>query len=217
MRRIENLVSYPKRITVLSVALVLLLGLFGGVVGAGDTSTSDSVAIWFQVLPEVQVVSYAALELRHDHSGIEAVLLSNDEVAYTAELTGEDGRSEFTGVAPGDYTLVLNMDGFLRTVVMEVPVGDDAVTQVGTESEPVPLLAGDLNLDDTIRLADLNLVRAHWQEAVEGDKAHYDLSGDGRVGLMDLTYLRENYGKNTEDNATYIYNAFSANDPLESD
>ena len=207
MRRIKNLVSYPKRITVLSVALVLLLGLFGGVVGAGDTSTSDSVAIWFQVLPEVQVVSYAALELRHDHSGIEAVLLSNDEVAYTAELTGEDGRSEFTGVAPGDYTLVLNMDGFLRTVVMEVPVGDDAVTQVGTESEPVPLLGGDLNHNSRIGLVDLAMLRDKYGQYVEGhgDWAHYDLNDNGRIGIVDLAILRGNYGKNTGDHATYRY------------
>jgi len=195
------------RAAVLSLAFLLIFGFSGGAAEQGETASTDTVEIWFEVLAPIDVVVYAALETRTDHSGIEAHLLKDDEVEYSAEPTGSDGRVEFAGVIAGEYTLSLNAAGFLATAVLDVPVIQGAQSQVGTEVQPVLLVAGDLNHNDRIGLMDLTLLRQRYDQEVEGheDWAHYDLNQSGRVGLMDLTILRQNYDKNTDDDATYNY------------
>ena len=54
-----------------------------------------------------------------------------------------------------------------------------------------PTLPGDLNGDDLVDAADLDLVRAHWGQAVTpGDTFSGDANGDGAVNSADLDLVR---------------------------
>ena len=61
--------------------------------------------------------------------------------------------------------------------------------------EAVEFLPGDLNLDQAVNFADLDLVRANWNRDVfPGSLIDGDPSGDGYVGSADLDIVRGNWG-----------------------
>ena len=170
----------------------------GGVIEVEMDDDKAAVAHFTQMY----VATYASLETRADHSGIEAVLSSNENTYY-AELTGPDGRSVFTGVEPGEYTLILNIDRFLKTEVKGVTVDETAI-QVGTEDTPVVLLIGDIVGNNTINIFDLIQMTDYWGQEV-GPEQSADLNEDGHVNLWDLIILTENWGATTAKDATYEY------------
>jgi hypothetical protein len=97
---------------------------------------------------------YAALELREDHGGISSTLQNGS--AYEA-TTGSDGSATFETVRPGEYSLTLEADGYLKAVVEGVVVTFGEENQVGTADVPVKLYAGDVNGDGKINIVDISL------------------------------------------------------------
>ena len=62
-----------------------------------------------------------------------------------------------------------------------------------------PTVPGDLNVDDVVNSADLDLIRAHWLESVTpGDTFSGDANGDGTVNSADLDFVRVNWSPATQ-------------------
>jgi hypothetical protein len=70
-----------------------------------------------------------------------------------------------------------------------------AILEAGPEP---PSLAGDLDGDGFVGIADLNIVLSHWNQTVPvGDKSQGDPSCDGYVGISDLNIVLGNWNAGT--------------------
>ncbi len=113
-------------------------------------------------------------------------------VTIEDELLGDD--FEFVDVFPGDaWEVHVNADGFLRAVMKDVEV-DWTLNEV-TDVELFTLLAGDINDDGHINVIDLWLIAQKYNQ--EGEFTE-DLTGDGKVGLLDLRMAARNLGASVE-------------------
>ncbi|NLL20729.1 MAG: hypothetical protein GX263_03200 [Firmicutes bacterium] len=144
---------------------------------------------------------YAALELREDYGGISSTLQNGS--AYEA-TTGSDGSATFEMVRPGEYSLILEADGYLKAAVGGVVVSFDEENQVGTAGTPVKLYAGDVNGDGKINIVDISLAANKYGQTGDPGWVIEDLNLDGEVDISDLTAIARNYDMTTAD-TTYNY------------
>ncbi|MFN8499828.1 MAG: kelch repeat-containing protein [Anaerolineae bacterium] len=131
--------------------------------------------------PSVFVAGVVRLQAQTDYSGTSILL---DGAPYTLTnpagefaLAVEGGRAHvLTARHPGYLSRQISFEAFSR------PVGIPSTT----------LLAGDVNDDDVIDLADLLIVSTAYGTEPPSD-GRADLNGDGRVDLADLLILAQNY------------------------
>jgi len=80
-----------------------------------------------------------------------------------------------------------------RSVMVDLTQYRDLIISMTPPPEPIP---GDLNHDDYVGQADLDIVLQYWGQSVEpGHQA--DPSGDGYVGQADLDIVLDNWGEGT--------------------
>ena len=159
----------------------------------------DSPVVKYYEGSEVNI--YAALELREDHGGITSTLQNGSSYEAT---TGSDGSATFEAVRPGEYSLSLEADGYLKAVVEGVVVTFDGENQVGTADVPVKLYVGDVNGDGKINIIDISLAANKFGQTGAPGWVIEDLNLDGKVDISDLTAIARNYDMTTAD-TTYNY------------
>ncbi|MBI5668006.1 MAG: right-handed parallel beta-helix repeat-containing protein [Chloroflexi bacterium] len=120
--------------------------------------------------------------------GIIVQLLTNDQVV-SEQVTSETGSYNFTNVAPGQYVLK-------ASAPQHLPLGR-AVMVDGTGTtinlNPMMLLAGDLDSNTAIDLADASLISANF--GLEGTLfPPADLNRDSLINIFDLVLVGMNYG-----------------------
>jgi hypothetical protein len=107
----------------------------------------------------------------------------------TCATTAANGDYLFTNLATGDYLAAASHPGYLRS--------QRAFTLVtGTQTLPdVTLLAGDINRDDRIELADAELVALAWNTtpASPNWNAAADLTADGQINVLDMVAVQYNW------------------------
>lgn len=159
----------------------------------------DSPVVKYYEGSEVNI--YAALELREDHGGITSILQNGSVYVATTE---SDGSATFEAVRPGEYSLTLEADGYLKAVVEGVVVTFDGENQVGTADVPVELYAGDVNGDGNINIIDISLAANKFGQTGAPGWVIEDLNLDGKVDISDLAAIARNYDMTTAD-TTYNY------------
>jgi hypothetical protein len=132
----------------------------------------------------INIVGYAHLQGRTDHSGID-VEVSGPTVADVT--TAADGKYQLNDVRAGRYQLLFEHDMYLATRLTNCDTGS------GTEFRPptVTLVAGDLNRDQRIDILDLTRCAGVFGTADPGA----DINGDGTVNLFDLVLIGVNFGQ----------------------
>jgi hypothetical protein len=159
----------------------------------------DSPVVKYYEGSEVNI--YAALELREDHGGITSILQNGSVYVATTE---SDGSATFEAVRPGEYSLTLEADGYLKAVVEGVVVTFDGENQVGTADVPVELYVGDVNGDGNINIIDISLAANKFGQTGAPGWVVEDLNLDGKVDISDLAAIARNYDMTTAD-TTYSY------------
>ena len=87
------------------------------------------------------------------------------------------------------------------------------IVDIGAYEFIPPTLPGDLNADNVVNSADLDLIRVHWLESVTpGDTFSGDANGDGTVNSADLDLVRDNWSPATQAAAADAIFADAANE-----
>jgi hypothetical protein len=120
---------------------------------------------------------------------ISVALLDANQAIVQTGTSSEDGTYTLPEVAPGNYTLQFSAPQHI-TYKRSVSVLTDAQNTI----EPVRLLAGDVDNNQTVDLADATLVGANVGISGMDDVAHADLNGDNRIDIIDLVLIGGNYG-----------------------
>ena len=124
-----------------------------------------------------------------DLSGVEVVLTIDGRQVKV--LTGEDGRFEFDGLRDGNFTISLTSENYVQSCQVASVTEGDAI-DLGT----IELLAGDINVDGNIDIADFTFMAARYRsnqgEADYNDKA--DLNKDRTINIQDLAILGSHFG-----------------------
>ena len=129
---------------------------------------------------------------------------------FIVELNSDGAHlwSSCLGGANDDYVLGVAMDGTRNLYVAGVTYSDgwvsggwDTSHEAGKEGfvmrieNNLALVPGDLNTDNQVNSADLDIIRANWGRTVTpGSLLDGDPSGDGSVGSADLDIIRANWG-----------------------
>ncbi len=122
------------------------------------------------------------LEYRNDASGV-SVMVTGPGGPLSA-VTGPNGSVRFSGLAPGTYQVTVTKALYKKAVF---------TVTVGTSTVPITtrLLAGDIDQNGAIELADLEALRAAWRLGT----ATLDVIPDGVIDLRDFYALSRNFGK----------------------
>ncbi|CCK76895.1 hypothetical protein OLEAN_C27190 [Oleispira antarctica RB-8] len=123
--------------------------------------------------------------------------LSGREVVLTivgrqvTVITDETGHYEFEGLRDGDFTISLESDRYVQSCQAASVSGSSSV-DLGS----IELLAGDVNSDGSIGVADFMLVASRYR-SIQGDgfyDSRGDFNADGTINIQDLLILDSNFG-----------------------
>lgn len=131
------------------------------------------------------VVQY---EKHPDQTGIAITIFSGGAQVAQGQSTA-DGSFQFSNVPAGQYTLQFSAQGYLTaSSTVDVQAGQGASVQV-------TLMAGDIDNNGVIDLADASLIGANYRVQVPPAPAQADLDHDGFINLVDLVLVGKNFGK----------------------
>ena len=124
-----------------------------------------------------------------DLSGVEVVLTIDGR--QVTVITDETGRFEFDGLRDGEFTISLASENYVQSC-QAANVADGGGVNLGS----IELLAGDINADGNIDIADFTFMAARYRSN-QGDAdydAKADLNKDGTINIQDLAILGSHFG-----------------------
>jgi Carboxypeptidase regulatory-like domain/Dockerin type I domain len=131
------------------------------------------------------VVKY---EKHPDQTGIAITILSGGAQVAQGQSTA-DGSFQFSNVPAGQYLLKFSAPGYLSaSATIDVQPGQGASVQV-------TLMAGDIDNNGVVDLADAGFIGANYGVQAPPAPAQADLNGDGFINLVDLVLVGKNFGK----------------------
>ena len=99
----------------------------------------------------------------------------------------EDGHARFDTLLTGVYDVTFGVTHWLTTTVKGVTI-ENSMSDI-----LVSLPNGDCNADDTVNLADFEIVKADWAASTLSNQ-YADINGDGSCDVTDLAIVRKNMG-----------------------
>jgi len=124
-----------------------------------------------------------------DYSGIEVVLTIDGR--QVTVITDETGRFEFDGLRDGEFIISLASENYVQSC-QAANIEEGAAVDLGS----IELLAGDVNADGSIDIADFTFMAARYRSN-QGDAdydAKADLNKDGTINIQDLAILGSHFG-----------------------
>jgi hypothetical protein len=124
-----------------------------------------------------------------DLSGVEIVLTIDGRQVIV--ITDETGHFEFDGLRDGEFTISLASDNYVQSCQV-ANVTEGGAVDLGS----IELLAGDINADGNIDIADFTFMAARYRSN-QGDAdydAKSDLNHDGTINIQDLAILGSHFG-----------------------
>jgi len=124
-----------------------------------------------------------------DLSGVEVVLTIDGR--QVTVVTDANGRFEFDGLRDGDFVISVASDNYVQSC-QDTKIADGASVDLGE----IELLAGDINADGVIDIADFTFMAARYRSN-QGDAdydAKADLNKDGTINIQDLAILGSHFG-----------------------
>ena len=111
----------------------------------------------------------------------------------------EDGS--FVLPAEGEFDVVITKGGCLTYTIKGVSTANGSV-----ELPEVVMVAGDVNEDDKINIADMGVFRQEFGKTGSAiGNAYTDVNNDGKVNIADMGVFRQNFGKTAEKDCTVTY------------
>lgn len=124
-----------------------------------------------------------------DKSGVSVTLTIDGRQVVV--VTDTDGNFSFEGLRDGDFTISMESENYVQSC-QQTNISDGNSVDLGT----IKMLAGDINADGTINIADFTYLAARYR-AKTGD-ADYDikadLNKDGIINIQDLAILGSHFG-----------------------
>jgi len=124
-----------------------------------------------------------------DLSGVEVVLTIDGR--QVTVITDETGAFSFDGLRDGDFTISLASENYVQSC-QDANVAEGSAVSLGA----IELLAGDINGDGSIDIADFTFMAARYRSSQ--DDADYDakadLNKDGVINIQDLAILGSHFG-----------------------
>ncbi|MBA3874234.1 MAG: DUF2012 domain-containing protein, partial [Anaerolineae bacterium] len=131
------------------------------------------------------VVQY---EKHIDQTGITVKVLSGG-APFADGTINADGSFQLNNVPAGSYVVQFSAPGYLSTTAaVDVQAGQGATVQV-------TLIAGDIDGNGAIDLADATFIGANYDIQSPPAPEQADLNGDGTINLLDLVLVGKNFGK----------------------
>ena len=124
-----------------------------------------------------------------DLSGVEVVLTIDGR--QVTVITDETGSFSFDGLRDGDFTISLVSENYVQSC-QDVNVAEGGAVDLGS----IELLAGDINADGNIDIADFTFMAARYRSN-QGDAdydAKADLNKDDTINIQDLAILGSHFG-----------------------
>lgn len=131
-----------------------------------------------------------------NYAGVEVTLnINGRQVVVT---TDENGNFTFDELRDGDFIISMESENYVQSC-QNVTITEGGSVNLGT----IEMLAGDINADGTINIADFTYLAARYRSQV-GD-ADYDekadLNKDGIINIQDLAILGSHFGSTQCDNS----------------
>lgn len=141
-----------------------------------------------------------------DRVQIQLIGTGNDAIVNTENIYVVDGDASY-GVYDGKYKVMIKADGYLTGTTEEFEVSGN--TEDGIIFTPFNMLEGDLDADNKIDAADLNLLLGALNMEVDvnvglgyvvvnGKKIHADYNDDNEINILDLGRMLKNNNKQYE-------------------
>lgn len=124
-----------------------------------------------------------------DLSGVEVVLTIDGR--QVTVITDEAGTFSFDGLRDGDFTISLASENYVQSC-QGANVAEGSSVNLGS----IELLAGDINGDGSIDIADFTFMAARYRSS-QGDAdydARADLNKDSVINIQDLAILGSHFG-----------------------
>ena len=124
-----------------------------------------------------------------DLSGVEVVLTIDGR--QVTVITDETGHFEFDGLRDGEFTISLASENYVQSC-QAANVAEGIAVDLGS----IELLAGDINADGNIDIADFTFMAARYRSN-QGDAdydAKADLNKDDTINIQDLAILGSHFG-----------------------
>lgn len=117
-------------------------------------------------------------------------LIAISEVAK--QKTQDDGTFEIF-VIPGEYDLLINKEGYVDHVVIQITVAENEVKEL----EQANLISGDVNKDGVVEILDKVLITKQngTNSSLPDFMEECDLNDDGSVEILDKTIVTKSNGK----------------------
>jgi glycosyl hydrolase family 99/SdrD B-like protein/calcineurin-like phosphoesterase family protein/dockerin type I repeat protein len=140
--------------------------------------------------PTGTVSGVATFQNRPDNSGINVRLYSTTGNLLAEATTDSTGSFAFSGVAPGDYKLLLRAPENIPLIVDANIGSDGAPLDTGT----VTLQSGDVDDNGVVDVLDATLIGANFGVTAPPAPVNADLNGDQAVNIADLVLIGSNFG-----------------------
>ena len=124
-----------------------------------------------------------------DLAGVEVVLTIDGR--QVTVITDETGTFSFDALRDGDFTISLASENYVQSCQV-ANVAEGGAVDLGS----IELLAGDINADGNIDIADFTFMAARYRSN-QGDAdydAKADLNKDGTINIQDLAILGSHFG-----------------------
>jgi YVTN family beta-propeller protein len=163
----------------------VVVGAKGGV--SIPISSTVDLTLAMTTTAGVEVIGQIELEGRSagNWDGAEGSVVST---VYSATTTG-DGMFHIFGADEGTFDIQADAAGYLRAICPDVPL----VAPTTTLSNPAQLLAGDIDGNDVVDIADATAIGVDFGST--GPGLVTDLNDDGEVDIFDLILLAANFGR----------------------
>jgi YVTN family beta-propeller protein len=163
----------------------LIVGAKGGIVI--PISNTVGLTITMGAPTGVELIGQIELEGRSagNWDGAQGSIVSTAHAATTAG----DGMFHIFGAEEGTFDIKADAAGYLSAICPNVPL----TAPVTTLTNPALLLAGDIDGNDLVDIADATAIGVDFGKTGAGLST--DLNDDGTVDILDLILLAANFGK----------------------
>lgn len=154
---------------------------------------SGSTAFTWEVVEPGSATSLtltATSQGRSNYAGVHTVELYSLTDLTTAQYAftptaNASGQMTVTGIAPGQYRVLVRRPGYLQRV-KQLTLGSAPATTTMDE-----LRAGNLNADNAVNILDFSLLANSFGQNGQSS----DLNGDGVTNILDFSLLSSNFGQ----------------------
>ncbi len=178
--------------------------------GDGGRMETSRIPVTYLAEPS-KVYGYAALSGKSQSSAAnQGIRVDIDGIGGSQTVyTDENGRFEFTEyIRPGNYTLTISQTRYLTRVIepnsktgyqgLVIPAAEEFL--IATQSAPIKLYPGDINMDNIIDYRDLDIYVKNWVGQINPDLPGFnlmdfsDLEPYAAIGTDDLNLMLIHYG-----------------------